>query len=595
PYTVANAAPRGAHAGDVAELDVRIWQREGNLTSLFVSARPRGGAWEALGTIPVALDDGVTASGRLRYGNIEFDVPLGSGGTPLRIDLRLWQQVASPWGASARRLPPAGSTYIGARVAGGSWDALGMIPLPLSGRVGSDAPLRYGDIALRVPLPGGDADRALPTATVVLPDGYSTAGRIAWRQRLEEEYAITTAFFAHRYGLTAEGVTLVMADSGEPASYGAGVVELKEGNLRTVGWGYVHALREKLSDGALPPAWLMHGMVWHFTDVRDLAVGWRAAEPGLESAIGSARGAAGPLRSDTNVQDCGVDGLLQLATARLVERAGESALWDFSRRLSSARSWEIAFADAFGVSVDAFYEAFDVYREEIAPPLPHIQGVVLGPDARPAQDLEVWPTRPGGSCIDETGADGTFSIAASGPVELFVVHPRCGTIGYYDGAGGLLDIGEMEAAAVIEVGDAGVTGIAITLPLDPHAPCVDAGDGWWTAPEGVDAGDSAALYRISGVVLGPDGEPVEGVSVYADAGRGADVRRDETGPDGTFTLLAPAGWYRLGVTIVREAGWARSGWYGGESGFTTRSQRITLLAVDDGDVTGLVVNLPEFR
>ena len=96
-------------------------------------------------------------------------------------------------------------------------------------------------------------------------------------------------------------------------------------------------------------------------------------------------------------------------------------------------------------------------------------------------------------------------------------------------------------------------------------------------------------------MLGPDGEPVEGVHVKADGGRGANLRRDETGADGTFTLLTPPGWYKLGVTVFRGSGSVRSGWYGGESGFTTRRQQITLLAVDDEDVTGLVVTLPEFR
>ena len=455
PYTVANPAPRGAGAGDVADLDVRLWQREGDLASLFVSARSRGGSWRALGTIPLAPDDGVTASGRLRYGDVALDVARPGGGPPLVIELRVWQQLPAPWGAYAQRLPDAGFTYIGARVAGGSWDALGMIPLPLADRLGSDGPFRYGDIALRVPLPGGDADRPLPTATVVLADGYSTVERITWRQRIEEEYAITTAFFAHRYGLTAEDVTLVMSDSNEPAAYMSGVVSLTEGDLRSVGWGYALALHEDLSGGASPPEWLLSGMAGHFTAVHGLAAGWRATEPGLERDIRDARGAAEPLRSDTDLRDCGVDGLARLATARLVERAGEGALWEFSRLLGSARSWEIAFAEAFGVSLGAFYEAFDAYRREVAPPHPHIQGVIVGTDGRPARDLEVWASAPDSSAawLDPTGADGAFSVAAgSSPIEVFVRHARCGIIGYFDGADGLVGWTDFDARAAIEVG-----------------------------------------------------------------------------------------------------------------------------------------------
>ena len=597
PYIIANVAAGDTHSGDVVHVDVRVWQKVGNLTSVFISGRPEGGSWQALGTIPLPLDDGVTASGRFRYGDITLDLPLRSVGSPLSIDLRVWQQVASPWGVYAPRLPAAGSTYIGARVASGSWDVLGMIPLPLAGRLGSDGPFRYGDIALRVPLPGGDADRALPTAAVVLADGYSTVEQITWRQRIEEEFAIATAFFAHRYGLTAEDLTLVMNDSREPAEYEPGVVILSDGDLRSIAWGYVFALQEELSAGAWPPEWFVHGMAGHFTTVHDAAVGWGAAEPGLESYIRNARGAAEPLQSDTDMRDCGVDALARLATERLVERAGENALWDFSRRLSSALSWELAFAEAFGVSVDGFYEAFNVYREEIAPPLPHIQGVVLGPDGRSAEGLEVWASRLGSpdAWLDWTGADGAFSVAAdSGSIKLFVRHARCGIIGYFDGAGGLVGSDDLDAAAALEVGDAAVTGIVIALPIDPEAPCVDEGTGWWKAPGG-DATDAAALYRISGVVLGPDGEPLEGVHVTGQAARGANILRDETGADGTFTLLTPGGPYRLKVTLFLPSGSVRSGWYGGENGFTIRRQRLTLLVVDDEDITGIVIHLPEFR
>ena len=596
PYSVATEA-RDARGGDGADLDVRVWQREGNLASLFVSARPGGGSWEALGTISLAPDDGVTASGRLRYGDLALDVPRPGDGPPLAIELRVWQQLPAPWGTSAQRLPDAGSTYIGARVAGGSWDSLGMIPLPLAGRLGSDGAFRYGDIALRVPLPGGDADRALPTATVVLADGYSTVERITWRQRIEEEYAITTAFFAHRYGLTAEDVTLVMSDSKEPAAYESGVVALTEGDLRSIGWGYALALHEELSGGASPPQWLLSGMAEHFTAVHGFAAGWRATEPGVERDIRDARGAAEPLRSDTDIRDCGVSGIAGLATARLVERAGEGALWEFSRLLRGARSWEVAFAEAFGVSIDTFYEAFDAYRREVAPPHPHIQGVIVGADGVPARDLEVWAAAPDSSAwIDPTGADGAFSVAAgSSPIELFVTHARCGIIGYYDGVGGLVGWRDFDARAAIEVGNAGVGGLTIVLPIDPDTPCVDDGTGWWKAPEGVDEAGPPSLYRISGVVLGPDREPVEGVYVKADGGRGANVRRDETGADGTFTLLTPPGWYKLGVRVYLPSGSSRAGWYGGESGFTIRRQQITLVGVDGEDVTGIVVNLPEFR
>ena len=57
-----------------------------------------------------------------------------------------------------------------------------------------------------------------------------------------------------------------------------------------------------------------------------------------------------------------------LAVDWLVERAGERALFDYYRRLADSPSWEDAFEAAFGIAVDDFYEQFEAYRAEVAPP-----------------------------------------------------------------------------------------------------------------------------------------------------------------------------------------------------------------------------------
>ena len=247
-------------------------------------------------------------------------------------------------------------------------------------------------------------------------------------------------------------------------------------------------------------------------------------------------------------------------------------------------------ADLSGIEIRLPAAPFDIplIDDEISPRVSYVRGVVLAPDGRPAVGLEVWVSLPDAtaSWSRRTGADGDFIIAADHEyIELFVRHERCGIIGYFDGVGGLLDAG---VRAAIGVGEVPLEGVVIALPIDPRAPCVDDDSGWWSAPEG-------GLYRISGVVLGPDGEPREGVSVRADGGRGAQDVRDETRADGTFTLLAPGGRYKLRITVFRREGTPRSGWYGGERGFTIRRQQITLVAVEDDDVTGLVIHLPEFR
>ena len=58
-------------------VEVRVWQGVSNLRSLYISARPVGGSWEDLGTIPLEMG-GRSDSGRWRYGDITVAVPVPS-------------------------------------------------------------------------------------------------------------------------------------------------------------------------------------------------------------------------------------------------------------------------------------------------------------------------------------------------------------------------------------------------------------------------------------------------------------------------------------------------------------------------------------
>ena len=71
-----------------------------------------------------------------------------------------------------------------------------------------------------------------------------------------------------------------------------------------------------------------------------------------------------------------------VATEYLVSLTSEEALWEFYRQLASNPSWPAAFAHAFGMTTDDFYESFEPYRVQVAPPLPTVSGVVRGPEWR---------------------------------------------------------------------------------------------------------------------------------------------------------------------------------------------------------------------
>ena len=62
--------------GRTATVEVRVWEDVNDPERNYVSARPEGGSWRTLGTIPIPLTDGVSSSGRFRYGDITLAVPL---------------------------------------------------------------------------------------------------------------------------------------------------------------------------------------------------------------------------------------------------------------------------------------------------------------------------------------------------------------------------------------------------------------------------------------------------------------------------------------------------------------------------------------
>ena len=65
-----------AQASRTANVEVRVWESTSDPRLNYISARPEGGSWRTLGTIPLLLTDGVSSSGRFRYGDITLAVPL---------------------------------------------------------------------------------------------------------------------------------------------------------------------------------------------------------------------------------------------------------------------------------------------------------------------------------------------------------------------------------------------------------------------------------------------------------------------------------------------------------------------------------------
>ena len=124
------------------------------------------------------------------------------------------------------------------------------------------------------------------------------------------------------------------------------------------------------------PFWLDSPAETYLTYAYRSAAGLEEAEDIRDRAVSSAKPVTRSLESiesgsDLGSESSGARGLGFLALELLAELAGDGALFEYYRLLPESRTWEQAFKGAFGMTHDEFYEAFEAYRVEVAPPFPH--------------------------------------------------------------------------------------------------------------------------------------------------------------------------------------------------------------------------------
>ena len=124
---------------------------------------------------------------------------------------------------------------------------------------------------------------------------------------------------------------------------------------------------------SLGPAWLTTGGHSYVSGLYADATGSAELQRTRSAYIQNAARTRQPL-SSLATRDGFADGstaargLGFLAVDWLFERAGETALFEYYRALSDSETWEEAFEAAFDISSGDFYEAFEAYRAEVAPP-----------------------------------------------------------------------------------------------------------------------------------------------------------------------------------------------------------------------------------
>ena len=221
------------------------------------------------------------------------------------------------------------------------------------------------------------------------------------------------------------------------------------------------------------PLWLLEGMADYAEAVYRAEVGPRTYEELRDRNAFSVASWAGTLEAtgDHIFAESYVLGFL--AVDLLVQRAGEEALLDYYRSVSTGLRWREAFSSVFGIDVDEFYEEFELRRAENRPPFHTISGSVVGPRGDGLRRIGLVAVSSDGaySSYSLTVADGGFVIAipAEGYYAIAIYPPptgACTMIGWYEEDTGFTV--SRRDRTYVEVRGGDVEGISIRLP-----------DAWW--------------------------------------------------------------------------------------------------------------------
>ena len=123
-------------------VELRVWQHVDDGSKIALTAWVAAHGWYTPEPIPLALDDGLSSTGRFRYGDVTVDVPRPEWTSPLGIQTRIWQDVLNDQ-----------VIYVSARPVGGSWSTVGTVHLQLDDGFSIDLQDRYGALLLEAPLP----------------------------------------------------------------------------------------------------------------------------------------------------------------------------------------------------------------------------------------------------------------------------------------------------------------------------------------------------------------------------------------------------------------------------------------------------------
>ena len=237
------------------------------------------------------------------------------------------------------------------------------------------ASLDRGD-ALRVGLTEDTQwwERGTAQPTFVFADDITAEQRKEVRALFESARDV----IAMRFGVHTTDYTVDVSNEHTGCAAGGGVIDLPFPGCRSaVPHEYFHILQQELAGGAGRggPDWMSEGSADYAQHVYEQhaypqQLEFRHRNPFF--AVEQLTRTPGQVHELDPRERFLPYALGFIAAEWLVDRAGEEAIVDFYRIMKSHDQWEDAFRLAFGIEVDDFYEAVEVYRHERAPLYPHL-------------------------------------------------------------------------------------------------------------------------------------------------------------------------------------------------------------------------------
>lgn len=325
-----------------------------------------------------------------------------------------------------------------------------------------------------------------------------------WRGVVRGAVDDVVAYAHQRHGLAPPGVTVYIGDSRREVSaayreysgrdwpgFSCGladgtatfVVSSLDADCRfeleaIIAHEYFHVLQDHLRPweewGYLEPAWLTEGSAEYFAaryafdDERYRAFAARYRE----------------LARLYDFEDAPADEFAPyvlgfVALDWLADRAGDDAHLEYFRLTHERGDRAVAFREAFGMTIDDFYRAFEAFRADIGALPRWIRGTVLGPRGvrQAGVGVAVCPFYEGRALapwtVVATSEDGTFRTLAGVNDDHYVLAVQAEVdgeqelIGWYRAEGGFTH--RYEEATVLRMEGAGVEGLLIRLPAEPVA------------------------------------------------------------------------------------------------------------------------------